>query len=48
VPVVLRAIVRAGVFTLGFALRPFSHRPQLAACLRGIWDGLTRHMERRY
>ena len=48
VPVVLRAFVRAGVFTLGFALRPFSHRPQLAACLRGIWDGLTRHMERRY
>jgi rhamnosyltransferase len=46
--VALRAIVRAFGFTTGFAVRPFSHRPQLAACLRGIWDGLTGHMERRY
>jgi GT2 family glycosyltransferase len=46
--VALRAIARAFVFTFGFAVRPFSHRPQLAACIRGIRDGLTAHMERRY
>jgi rhamnopyranosyl-N-acetylglucosaminyl-diphospho-decaprenol beta-1,3/1,4-galactofuranosyltransferase len=44
----LRAIVRAFAFTLGFVVRPFSHRPQLAACMRGLRDGLTGHMERRY
>ncbi len=46
--VALRAIVRALGFTSGFAVRPFSHRRQLGACLRGIRDGLTGHMERRY
>lgn len=46
--VALRAIVRAFVFALSFAVRPFSHWPQLAACIRGIRDGLTGHMERRY
>ena len=46
--VALRAIARVFVFTLGFAVRPFSHRPQLAACIRGIRDGLTGRMERRY
>jgi GT2 family glycosyltransferase len=34
--------------TAGFAVRPFSHWPHLAACIRGIRDGLTGHMERRY
>ena len=46
--VVFRAIVRSLGFTAGFVVRPFSHWPQLAACIRGIWDGLTSHMERRY
>ena len=46
--VALRAVVRALVFILGFAVRPVSHWPQLAACTRGIWDGLTGHIERRY
>jgi GT2 family glycosyltransferase len=44
----LRAIVRALVFAFGFAVRPVSHWPQLSACTRGIRDGLTGHMERRY
>jgi GT2 family glycosyltransferase len=44
----LRAIVRALVFVVGFVVRPVSHRRQLAACLRGVRDGLTGHMERRY
>jgi GT2 family glycosyltransferase len=48
ISVVLRAIVRAFSFTAGFAVRPFSHRPHLAGCIRGIRDGLTGHMERRY
>jgi GT2 family glycosyltransferase len=34
--------------TAGFAVRPFSHWPHLAACIRGFRDGLTGHMERRY
>jgi GT2 family glycosyltransferase len=46
--VALRAIARAFLFTFGFAIRPVSHRPQLIACLRGLWDGLTGHIERRY
>ena len=45
---VLRAIVRRFRLTAKFAVRPFSHRTQLGACIRGIWDGLTGHMERRY
>jgi GT2 family glycosyltransferase len=44
----LRAIVRSIVFSLRFAVRPMSYRLQLTACMRGIRDGLTMHMERRY
>ena len=47
-PAVLRAIVRRFRLTAKFAVRPFSHWTQLGACIRGIWDGLTGHMERRY
>jgi len=46
--VALRAIVRSLVFIFGFAVRPFSHNRHLIACLRGGWDGLTGHIERRY
>jgi rhamnosyltransferase len=46
--VTVRTLVRALVFTLGFAVEPRRHRLQLAACIRGIRDGLTQHMERRY
>jgi rhamnopyranosyl-N-acetylglucosaminyl-diphospho-decaprenol beta-1,3/1,4-galactofuranosyltransferase len=35
-------------FTMTFVIRPVSRRRQLIGCLRGIWDGLTMHMERRY
>ncbi len=45
---VLRAMVIAVLSPIGFALRPVSHRAQLTATLRGLWDGLTAHMERRY
>ena len=45
---ILRSIVQAVIFTTSFALRPVSCRPQLIACMRGLWDGLTGHMERRY
>jgi GT2 family glycosyltransferase len=44
----LRAIGRSFAFTARFALRPISSRHQLVACMRGIRDGLTMHMERRY
>ncbi|MGH9865476.1 MAG: glycosyltransferase [Candidatus Acidiferrales bacterium] len=46
--VTLLAIIRAFVFTFGFAVRPVTHWPQVVACIRGIRDGLTMHMERRY
>jgi len=45
---VLRAIVIALLSPIGFVLRPVSHRPQLIASLRGVWDGLTAQMGRRY
>jgi rhamnopyranosyl-N-acetylglucosaminyl-diphospho-decaprenol beta-1,3/1,4-galactofuranosyltransferase len=45
---VLRSIVYALVYTAGFAVRPVSHRRQLMSCMRGLWDGLTAHIERRY
>ena len=45
---VVHSILFSIGFTAGFAVRPISQRDQLAACLRGIWDGLTMHMERRY
>jgi GT2 family glycosyltransferase len=44
----LRSMVHALVYTAGFAVRPFSHRRQLMSCIRGFWDGLTAHIERRY
>lgn len=42
------ALYRALLFAGNFALRPLSHRRQLAACLRGIRDGVSGHLERRY
>jgi GT2 family glycosyltransferase len=45
---VLRAIVIGLLSPIGFVLRPVSHRPQLIATLRGLWDGLTAQMGRRY
>jgi GT2 family glycosyltransferase len=45
---VLRAMVIGLLSPIGFALRPVSHRPQLVATLRGLWDGLTGQMRRRY
>jgi GT2 family glycosyltransferase len=45
---VVRSIMRSFAFTTTFAVRPVSNSRQLGACLRGIWDGLTMHMERRY
>jgi rhamnosyltransferase len=43
-----RAIARSFAFTMRFAVRPIRRSRQLIACLRGIRDGLTTHMERRY
>jgi GT2 family glycosyltransferase len=44
----LRSIVHALLYTAGFAFRPLGHRRQLLSCTRGLWDGLTGHIERRY
>ena len=45
---VLYSIARVLVLAASFALRPISHRRQLIASVRGIWDGLTGQMQRRY
>jgi len=45
---ILRGFVRSFGLTSNFAVRPYSHCRHLRACLRGIWDGVTNHMERRY
>lgn len=48
-PGLLRGMAwRIGLFTLHFLLRPRSHRAQIAACCRGIWDGLTGNIAARY
>jgi len=45
---VFRSILHALIFPRTFAVRPFSHSAHFIACLRGAWDGLTGHIERRY
>ena len=45
---VARSIVHAIFFPRTFAVRPLSHHRHLVACLRGLWDGVTGHLERRY
>jgi GT2 family glycosyltransferase len=45
---IARCIVHVLIYTTNLALRPVSHRRQLIACMRGLWDGLTGHIERRY
>jgi len=45
---VIRSIVGVLLFPTNFLLKPVSHRRQLIAYFRGVWDGLTGHIERRY
>jgi rhamnosyltransferase len=45
---VLRAIAIALLSLIGLILQPVHHHRQLIASLRGLRDGLTAHMERRY
>ncbi|HTV28535.1 MAG TPA: glycosyltransferase [Xanthobacteraceae bacterium] len=45
---VVRSLVHAMSFLTTFAVRPLSHHRHLIASLRGFWDGVTMHMERRY
>ena len=45
---VVYCFAHAVTFPVNFALRPISHRRHLIAYFRGVWDGLTGHMERRY
>ncbi len=45
---VVRCIVHAVCYPRTFAVRPSTHGRHLIACLRGLWDGLTGHIERRY
>lgn len=45
---IVRSIVHAIVFPSTFALRPVRYRRHLLACLRGFWDGVTMHLERRH
>ena len=45
---ILHSVANSCAFAATFAIRPVTQRRQLVACLRGIWDGLTMHLERRY
>jgi rhamnosyltransferase len=45
---IFRSIAYSLLFPRSFVIRPLSHGQHLVACLRGFWDGLTMHMERRY
>ncbi len=45
---IVHSVVDACKFAATFAVRPVSQRRQLIACLRGIRDGLTMHLERRF
>lgn len=45
---VIRSIRSGLLFPRNFVFRPVSRRRHLIACVRGFWDGLTMHMERRY
>ena len=45
---VVRSLVHAIVFPSTFAARPIRYRRHLVSCLRGAWDGLTMHLERRH
>lgn len=45
---VLRMLLVCANFMMSFAVRPITHRRQLTACARGVWDGLTMQLERRY
>lgn len=42
------SVIHGLAYPRTFLLRPFTHHRQLAASLRGFWDGVTNHMERRY
>jgi len=44
----VRSIVHAVFYPRTFAVRPFSHGRQVIACLRGLGDGLTGRIDRRY
>jgi GT2 family glycosyltransferase len=46
--VVRRTLVLELWFLLNFLLRPRTHRRQIVACLRGIWDGIFKNMHHRY
>lgn len=45
---IVRSLLRSLAFTTSFAIRPATHRRQLIACLRGVWDGVAMRMERRH
>jgi rhamnopyranosyl-N-acetylglucosaminyl-diphospho-decaprenol beta-1,3/1,4-galactofuranosyltransferase len=44
----LRLVFNVAQLTLNFLLRPKNHRAQIWACFRGIWDGLTKSIHRRF
>jgi hypothetical protein len=41
-------VLKTLLLTLNFMLRPVSRKPELYACVRGLWDGIWRRMDRRY
>ncbi|MFQ5444606.1 MAG: glycosyltransferase [Nitrospinales bacterium] len=46
--ILLSCLLFPGFYLANFILRPISHKSELWACLRGIWDGLLKNMQNRY
>jgi len=44
----LYCVLKIGKLISSFLIRPISHRRELVACLRGLWDGLRGKMHKRY
>ena len=47
-PQTVRVIARSCLFTAGFMARADQPPAPIVACLRGIWDGITGNITRRY
>ncbi len=43
-----RNVMKIAKLKANFMIRPINHGPHISACFRGLWDGLTGKIHRRY
>ncbi|MFQ5444605.1 MAG: glycosyltransferase, partial [Nitrospinales bacterium] len=41
-------LFKMACFTINFLLRPISRKAEWTACIRGLWDGYTKNIQKRY